>query len=474
MPKIKTFATLLSELRTFIRAYNPTLDVSENSISSDLIMKPMAVGGELVFTEVGKIADLQILDKTSGDDLDNEGTNYGLERSAGTYAIGIVVFYSDTEPTGDIDIPSGTTVATKGEGFTAPAQFSTTQSLFVPYASRSAYYVSDTTRWEFPVPVQAVTIGSAGNVDTSQITVIQSSLVGITGVINDNPTTGGTDQEGDESFRYRIHLKKLGKSYGVTDGLEELLLEYGFSSVHAISVMDTESERVTGTDVFVIDDSTAEQVQTAVYYSGTRDYYVSKHPLLVVSKVEGSTFGTLTENIHYEVVRDTTSINRFSSLAEDKIHILDAGVLVLTEGEVLTITFTYASDIVSAQSYLQDPTRFNLAVNVLVKRAIKYTVTITAKVSFFANVVITTEKSNISQALTSFFDSFKLGDDIQLSDIEVVIQTGYGDYPISSVDQVILVSVVATSEFGDILTPVDETITLNSKAFARFGGITFA
>lgn len=54
------------------------------------------------------------------------------------------------------------------------------------------------------ISIQAVEAGTKGNVDTGTITLMSVPMNGIISITNEQPTTGGTDLEDEESFRQRV------------------------------------------------------------------------------------------------------------------------------------------------------------------------------------------------------------------------------------------------------------------------------
>ncbi|MCL6559022.1 MAG: baseplate J/gp47 family protein [Firmicutes bacterium] len=54
------------------------------------------------------------------------------------------------------------------------------------------------------IGIQAVEAGTRGNVDTGTITLMSVPMNGIISITNEQPTTGGTDLEEEESFRQRV------------------------------------------------------------------------------------------------------------------------------------------------------------------------------------------------------------------------------------------------------------------------------
>jgi uncharacterized phage protein gp47/JayE len=150
--------------------------------------------------------------------IDAWADTVGLERTGAVPAGGTVRFTGpDTTP-----IPAGTQVSTEAPTATAdPVTFQTTESAVI-----AGTFVD--------VPMQAVDEGSAGNVAANSITLLDSSIDGVT-VSNTTPMTGGADVEADEHLQGRV-LKKLRGTNGAgnVDYYENLALNYpgvGFVTV---------------------------------------------------------------------------------------------------------------------------------------------------------------------------------------------------------------------------------------------------
>lgn len=122
--------------------------------------------------------------------LDYHGSKLGLTRKSPKRAKGTVRFYSSGEIFTSYIIKEGTLVSTAGKN---PVRFETTEAVVL---SPGADYVD--------ANAIAVEGGSAGNVNTGEISVMVSLLQPISKVTNLSAFTQGTDEESDEDFRSRI------------------------------------------------------------------------------------------------------------------------------------------------------------------------------------------------------------------------------------------------------------------------------
>lgn len=89
-------------------------------------------------------------------------------------------------------VPIGFVFATRAVGENPSVLFKAKQSVTID----SSGFAS--------IGIQAVEAGTRGNVDTGTITLMSVPMNGIISITNEQPTTGGTDLEEEESFRQRV------------------------------------------------------------------------------------------------------------------------------------------------------------------------------------------------------------------------------------------------------------------------------
>jgi len=128
---------------------------------------------------------------TFGQYLDLRAAEHGLTRKPAVKATGQVVFTG----TPGIIIPAGTQVSTNGSE-TAPAVFFVT--------TEDSTIGSDGT---VTVNIEAVESGTSGNVAAGAISLLAQPLHGVSSVNNAMPTSGGLDEESDESLLERLLLQ---------------------------------------------------------------------------------------------------------------------------------------------------------------------------------------------------------------------------------------------------------------------------
>jgi uncharacterized phage protein gp47/JayE len=164
------------------------------------------------------------VDSKFGSNLTNFMALFGFDRLQASTATGFVKFTRTSPANVDIVIPAGVIlkshVATTTDGLLQ--EFVTTASVTLPAGET-----------ETPLcPVRARNAGSPGNVPAEAITILvfQASILGITGVTNPAATTGGSDQEDDNSFKVRFKNTVFRNLAGTQDQFLALAVATAFST----------------------------------------------------------------------------------------------------------------------------------------------------------------------------------------------------------------------------------------------------
>ena len=190
---------------------------------------------------------------SNGPDLDSWMADYGLARLPATPANGIVTFSRFT-PGGAALIPSAALVRT-AEGSQSFAVIASPASPAWRAAQNGYLLAAGITSVD--VPVQAVTPGSAGDVQGGTISLLATAIPGVDTVSNAAPFAGGLDQESDTALRARFANYIATRSEATTAAIE-----YAVTSIRqglAIAVaenVDTQGNYRPGNFVVTIDDGT--------------------------------------------------------------------------------------------------------------------------------------------------------------------------------------------------------------------------
>lgn len=167
------------------------------------------------------------IDTKFGANLDNFVALFGFARQGGTKATGYVVFSRNDPAATAITIPSGVVIqsasganeTTNQENF--PVQFVTTASTILREGATKTS----------PVPVIAISTGILGDIEAHKLSVIVGEApFGVTEVSNPAPTTGGSDQENDNSLKVRFKNTVFRNLAGTKDQYLALAVSTAFSA----------------------------------------------------------------------------------------------------------------------------------------------------------------------------------------------------------------------------------------------------
>jgi uncharacterized phage protein gp47/JayE len=173
-------------LARMLERLSDTLDKREGSVLSD-ILSPAAIELEQAYAEMDNVFNLGFVDTTYGEYLDRRCAEQGLTRKPAVAAVGTVTI---TAQAGTV-IPQGTRLSTTDD---TPIYFDTTVDATV----------TDST---VDVAIAAEISGVSGNIDAGTITAVVGDMASIITVNNAEATTGGIDEETDESLLARYQEK---------------------------------------------------------------------------------------------------------------------------------------------------------------------------------------------------------------------------------------------------------------------------
>ena len=190
---------------------------------------------------------------SNGLDLDSWMADYGLARLPATPANGIVTFSRFT-PGGAALIPTAALVRTAD----GSQSFSVIASSSSPaWSAVQNGYLLPAGITSVDVPVQAVTPGSAGDVQGGTIALLASAIPGVDTVSNAAPFAGGLDQESDTALRARFANYIATRSEATTAAIEYAVISIRQGLAIAVAEnVDTQENYRPGNFVVTIDDGT--------------------------------------------------------------------------------------------------------------------------------------------------------------------------------------------------------------------------
>ena len=459
----KNLNTITSSMISNIKSKNPTIDTSEGSIASDIVIGVPANEFVNLYDTMDTISLSQSPTTANSSALDGLASNIGLVRKSATKAQGIITFFSFNAPLSDITIPAGTYIGTIPSTSGSNIQFMTLNTV-VMYTSLGGSYLNPYTGvYEISAAIQATTAGSNGIVGATTITSMQSTISGINGCYNTSPTIDGTDQESDSQLQLRIVTRTKGTVLGTPDGiLNEVLSQDGVTD--AIVVGSTDNIRSDLGSIDVCIKGTLQTFNVDSFYKNSstmQDIVLSQQPVYDIISIQGSTSGVISTAL-YELVSDTSAYGG-SIVSQDTIHWLGA---LSTDVETIYVFYYYNSLVASVQAIFSQSDKKLLNKNLLIKGATDIAIDITCSIKVLPGFDITSVVNTVQNNLATFFSTVSIGEQLQQSDVAGVIINSPG------VDDILLPLTVFQSSDSTITRDNFGSLNLPKYSYAVGGTIT--
>ena len=304
---LPTFSQILNSMTTFLTGKRPTLNVGPGTVASDVICSTVANQlsaqdgtSQSVYSSINYTQELQaFVDNASlltDSDLDAIGANYGMTRNPATAATGVEVFRIRTYTTSSpiITVNSGTTISTLATTSSPAVSFATTAGVTFTPSLSPQYFNPSSGFYEQSTTIVCQTAGSVGNVGSSTITSLVSSVPGIDAVINTISTTGGTDKESNSAFAARIQIRLSGNNVGTPNGIISLVnTNPSVQQAIVVGPNDPEMQRDQfggSVDVYIKGQILTTVSDTDMYTTaGAQSFLFNHQPALSVTSVTSKT-----------------------------------------------------------------------------------------------------------------------------------------------------------------------------------------
>ena len=228
------------------------LDMSEGGHAFNLTMPSALIAAELCEFVLPEVVKLIIPEFSYGEFLDGHARRNGMNRRAATAASGELTITG----TPNTVIPAGSLFSTAAVNDKPSVDYRTIEAATIPAIG------------SVKVDVECTQTGIVGNTTENTIILVASRLTGITAVTNEDPLTGGTEEEDDESLIARVMEfdKNQGESYvgSATDYKRWATSVSGVGNATIIPAQDT-SGLVTIILTDANGDPATEQLCTSVY-----------------------------------------------------------------------------------------------------------------------------------------------------------------------------------------------------------------
>ena len=276
---------------------------------------------------------------SSGADCDSFGADFGFVRLPAVSAGGVVSF-GRFAPVLSAFIPVGTMVMTSGGtmqftvvGDSTNPAFSSSQNGFLLGAGIGT----------IALPVTAVTLGKAGNVQAGSINQLGTAIPGVDTVINAVAFSGGIDAESDLAYRIRFGNYLASLSRATSNAINQAIagVQQGLSSIVSENINQIGAVQL-GHFVVTVDDGTGSPspsliqtvqqaidavrpiatsfaVQGPVVVSADVSMTLMLQPTAVRASVATTVSSALTTYIDLLPVGSTLSYSRLAQIAYDAV-----------------------------------------------------------------------------------------------------------------------------------------------------------
>lgn len=477
----KTENDLRTELIQAIQDRLPNLDLTQGTPECDLFVEAPIAGSLLdIWNKIVYTAKLFAPHVYSDDietvDLQTYISNYGISQNAATYAEGIVTFYANTQPTQDIIIPDGTIIRTKA---TVPIEFSVEGTHYMYLSIVASYYNALTKRWEINCNVKAVNSGTESNVGTATIVDVTNSILGITGISNSAPVTGGEPAESITSALDRVVDTFRGRSLGPTQGLINFIKQY-VTAVNVVGANDPEMLRdggvggavdfyvigedlTDGTDTFTVT-STGLSLSLTVPYTATSITFVNQPVHEITSLTINS---IIIQPAYYQLTADTGILAK-STQGFDMLTITSAGTstgLSFKVNDSIEVRYIYNILLHTVEDELNSTANHYVNRDYLLREMTPVTVAVYMKFKELAGQDFSTIATTVETNISSFINSINNGGSVELADIIGVAKA------LVAVDNIDITVVSITPTGGGHLTAQGD-ILLDKNEYPVAGVIT--
>ncbi len=212
-PQTKRHATIVSDFAAAAQGASATpLDFTEGSIFLALAEATAGLGTWLQRLYIYALSVTRLV-SSQGIWVDTFIGPFGMTRLVASAASGLVNFTRFTS-SGNVVIPVGTRVATGDGTQSFQVVADPTNGAFSPTVAAGGGYLLLAGALTVPVPVQATTAGTGGNVIAGAITKLQSPVTGVTAVVNTAAFTNGKAAETDPAVKIRFpkYIASLSKA----------------------------------------------------------------------------------------------------------------------------------------------------------------------------------------------------------------------------------------------------------------------
>ena len=468
----KTLTELRNDITTELNNKLPNLDLTPGSPEADLFVEA-PISGQLITLWNNLIysakmsSPLVYYNDLLDVDIENYCLNFNIIRRAGSYSTGTVTFYTTSEPTQDIVIPSGTKIVTAGS---PSIEFITTVSYTILYVERSNYYNATLGRWSIDASVRASLLGPDYKAGTNTVTIISTSIPGIQSVTNSAIITGGTTAETNISMLRRVIETFQGRGLSSTQGLTSFLKNYTpyINVVNARNSVMVRDEGLGGMiDIYIIGSTTTTVTDTlAITSTGLTDVtskYTSNSVTLTYQPVIALTSlyidDVIVPSTYYTLTADT-GILKGSTLGYDKLTLTSTGLInrgFFADGDAIDITYSYNSLLHTITTALDSSVNAYMNRDYLLRQMTAVTVAVYMRLRETDGNDFDTLKPTWELLISDFITSIKNTGNLEIADVVGIVKVQ------PTVDNIDLTTVAFTNTGGGTKTAQGDIVFGNNE-----------
>jgi uncharacterized phage protein gp47/JayE len=455
----KTAAEFAVDIGTAIQSRNSDYDTRIGPVP-DLVINPMAAVLELQHERVRSVQQLLSLQDDgsfTSQDIDEFVKNEGLLRLQGGRSRVTLVFSRAAVPTVDLTVRANFPVSTLPDEVSgSTVTFITSADATLVAAQASAYFNPVTQRYELQVPAISLATGIDANIGPNRAKRPLRPLVGFDSVSNADGAIGGRASETNSELIERYFVSLTGTSPTTIDGITKILRNLYPSVIDSYAVYGNNSLNVRSAtdggaiDVYTIGDIPTTITESVVFTGVGQVLPLKRTPVLSLTGITGYSLG-----VDFLLSSDTTGVAG-SVRAIDGVYWLSSAASTPAIGTTLNVTYTYNSMQTVLQSAFATSENDAAGRDILFKQGSEKSIVIAAQLKPTSGFIGTTVVSLVNTAILDALDAYKLNQDVELSDIDLIARS------FSGVDNFIItqLSLVGGSGVADIPIAANEYATL--------------
>ena len=430
---IRTKQQIIDDFITNLNAVQPDLDTNNTTVKNIIIDAP-ATQMSTTYDDLAhaqRIQSLQYINDMTTDELNAIAYNYKLTRLSGVASTGTERMFRKILPSSPITIPVNSVISTNRSLDTAATSFQTLQTRIfsnVPGghdgwdSAEAAYYID--------VPIQALSVGALNNTASNTITTFSSNIKGIDFIYNPLPTTGGVDEESNETLAERIRSKASGGQLNTLNGYKSLVTNnFILRDVTIIGPSDPSMIRNpygNAVDIVFIGNNLINKTDAIIYnianppLTHVFDFQpIDTDTAAVITGTDASSQPmTLQEGLalDYHIVNDTSTIGN-SNRAQDKVAFHIQPIHTPLNGSTININYVYNKQVSDIQTIIDLDENKVVGSDDLDKQATVQLVDISFSMSGLTGYDFETVKNDVITSIGVHMSELILGQTLQQYDI---------------------------------------------------------